>query len=148
VRSFEPGKTGPSVQVPGFNPDRHDSSLGFNDEEENMKPGPTNVQKRVYLAVAMILASPLTQGADLAAGKELAKAKNCTECHGLSGNKGVESYPPVPKLAGQPRAYLVKVMKEFRSGVRIDETMNLMMKPRSDEEIELLADYFAAQKRY
>ena len=103
---------------------------------------------RQKLTLAFLLVSPFALGADLEAGKQVAEAKSCTECHGLTGNKGVESYPPSPKLAGQPKAYLVKVMKEYRSGVRIDETMNILMKPRSDEDIELLAEYFSAQKRY
>ena len=73
---------------------------------------------------------------DLEAGKTLAKSKGCFECHGLSGNKGFETNPPVPKLAGQPKAYLVKAMKDHRSGAR------------KESDIELLAAYFASQKRY
>lgn len=87
-------------------------------------------------------------GVDLDAGKALAKSKSCVECHGLSGNTGYETDPPVPKLAGQPRAYLIKAMHDYRSGARQDATMSPMMQPRSDDEIELLADYYAAQKRY
>lgn len=85
---------------------------------------------------------------DLEAGKALAKSKGCFECHGLSGNKEYETDPPVPKLAGQPKAYLVKAMKDYRSGARKDETMNVLMGPRSDSDIELLATYFSSQKRY
>lgn len=90
----------------------------------------------------------MPNAADLEAGKALAKSKGCIECHGLSGNKGFETDPPVPKLAGQPRAYLIKAMKDYRSGARQDKTMSVLMAPRTDEDIELLAEYYSAQKRY
>lgn len=86
--------------------------------------------------------------ADLKAAKSLAKAKGCFQCHGVSGNTGSETDPPVPKLAGQPVSYLVKSMKAYRSGERQGGDMNVIMAPRSDEEISLLAEYFSAQKRY
>ena len=54
----------------------------------------------------------------------------------------------MPKLAGQPKAYLVKTMKDYRSGARESSDMNVMMAPRTDAEIDLLAEYFSAQKRY
>ena len=85
---------------------------------------------------------------DLEAGKALIKAKTCHKCHGLSGNTGSETEPPVPKLAGQPKAYLIKAMKAYRSGARQSEIMNTLMAPRSDADIELMAAYFSAQKRY
>ena len=68
--------------------------------------------------------------------------------HGLSGNTGYETEPPTPKLAGQPRAYLVKTMQDYRSGARQSETMNAIMENRTDAEIDRMADYYHAQKRY
>lgn len=103
--------------------------------------------RRMMFAMGLFVLSP-TNAADLEAGKALVKSKGCVECHGLSGNKGNETAPPVPKLAGQPKTYLIKVMKEYRSGTRQDETMNVLMSPRTDADIELLAEYYSAQKRY
>ena len=85
---------------------------------------------------------------DLDEGKALVKARGCTRCHGLSGNTGYETAPPTPKLAGQPISYLVKSMQDYRSGARQSETMNAIMRNRTDDEIELMAHYYAAQKRY
>ena len=87
---------------------------------------------------------------ELDAGKALAKKNLCFDCHGLSGNSDLynENAPYVPKLAGQPTGYLVKQMKAFRSGSRQDEIMSPLMRNRTDMEIDLLAAYFAAQKRY
>ena len=107
------------------------------------------VFERIFLALgALMIVSNVVIAADLEKGKALVKAKSCQLCHGLSGNTGEETDPPVPKLAGQPKAYLIKAMKDYRSEARLMETMNTLMKPRSDAEIELLAEYFSAQKRY
>ena len=103
---------------------------------------------RLILAAIFLFGSSAASAADLEKGKALVKAKGCQHCHGLSGNTGEETDPPVPKLAGQPKAYLIKAMKDYRSEARLMETMNTLMKPRSDAEIELLAEYFSAQKRY
>lgn len=95
----------------------------------------------------VLLASVWAYGADVEGGKQLAKSRGCTECHGLR-NTGYNGTPPIPNNAGQPKVYLIKVMTEYRSGERIDKTMNLIMKSRSDEDIERLAEYFSSQKRF
>lgn len=105
--------------------------------------------KRLGLVLVAVLFTSVS-AADSEAGKALAKSKGCVDCHGLSGNTGYESDDnrPVPKIAGQPKQYLVKTLKEYRSGARHDKTMNLLMKSRTDQEIETLAEYYASQKRY
>ena len=87
---------------------------------------------------------------ELDAGKALARKHLCFDCHGLSGNSDLfnEKAPYVPKLAGQPAGYLVKEMKAYRSGSRQDKLMSPIMRSRTDAEIDLMAAYFAAQKRY
>jgi len=97
----------------------------------------------------LMLSSAVVAG-ELDAGKALAKKNLCFDCHGLSGNSDLynNEAPWVPKLAGQPVGYLVKEMKAYRSGSRQDELMSPIMQPRTDAEIDLLAAYFAAQKRY
>lgn len=106
---------------------------------------------RTGFLCSTILLSPISVFAlDQEAGKAFAKSKGCIECHGLSGNTGFEADDGnhIPKLAGQPKAYLVKSMKAYRSGERQNNTMNLIMQVRSDEDIDILAEYYAAQKRY
>ena len=81
--------------------------------------------------------------------KEFAKSKGCFECHGSTGNTGWDdTNPPVPKIAGQPKSYLIKSMNDYKTGARKDEKMNLIMSVRTDEDIERLAEYFSVQKRY
>jgi cytochrome c553 len=55
-------------------------------------------------------------------------------------------------LAGQPVGYLVKTLNDYKSSARIDEhiwsKMSLRAKALSEQGIEDIAVYFAAQKRY
>ena len=80
--------------------------------------------------------------------KEFAKSKGCFECHGSTGNTGWDTPPPVPKIAGQPKSYLIKAMNDYKTGARQDNVMNPIMSVRTDEDIERLAEYFSVQKRY
>ena len=52
--------------------------------------------------------------ADVAAGKMVAEQR-CGTCHGIDGRgKG----PAIPTLAGQPEAYLLAAMAEYKDGRR------------------------------
>ena len=53
---------------------------------------------------------------------------------------------PVPRLAGQDRAAIVRAMQDFRSGQRAGTVMDRIAKGFTDDEIQALADWFAAQK--
>ncbi len=77
---------------------------------------------------------------------ELARnlAANCANCHGTSG-KAVPNAGMEP-IAGEAKEKLVKRFKEYRSGIRPATVMHQIAKGYSDEQIELIAGYFAAQK--
>jgi len=92
---------------------------------------------------ALILASSahIVSAADVAAGK--AKTVTCAGCHGA---KGISSVPTYPNLAGQKEAYLVKQIKDFKSGARKDPTMNAMVKSLSDADIANICAYYASLK--
>ena len=51
-----------------------------------------------------------------------------------------------PNLAGQKELYMVKQLKEFKSGVRKDPVMTAMAMPLSDEDIVNVSAYFASLK--
>ena len=98
--------------------------------------------KKITLAISatVLLASPAFAG-DVAAGK--AKAATCAACHGA---EGVSAVPMYPNLAGQKEAYLVKQLKDFKSGARKDPVMSAMAMPLSDEDIANVSAYFASLK--
>ncbi|WP_448565722.1 c-type cytochrome [Thalassotalea ganghwensis] len=98
--------------------------------------------KKLTLAVAatVMMASPVFAG-DIAAGK--AKAATCQACHGA---EGISAVPMYPNLAGQKEAYLVKQLKDFKSGARKDPVMSAMAMPLSDEDIANISAYYASLK--
>lgn len=98
--------------------------------------------KKLTLAIAatVMIASPAFAG-DVAAGK--AKSVTCAACHGA---EGISAIPMYPNLAGQKEAYLVKQLKDFKSGARKDPVMSAMAMPLSDDDIANVAAYFASKK--
>lgn len=98
--------------------------------------------KKLTLAIAatVMIASPAFAG-DVAAGK--AKSATCAACHGA---EGISAIPMYPNLAGQKEAYLVKQLKDFKSGARKDPVMSAMAMPLSDEDIANVAAFYASKK--
>ena len=77
-----------------------------------------------------------TKGAQAAAGRR------CASCHtdSFAGTKAVA------RIAGQREEYLVKALRDYKSGVRAGGAMAVMADvayPLSEEEIEALAHYLA-----
>lgn len=79
--------------------------------------------------------------ADMEAGKKKAE-EICSSCHGLDGNSPA---PMFPKIGGQPRTYIEKVLKDYKSGVRKDPVMAGMAAALSAEDIANLAFYYSSQ---
>ena len=71
-------------------------------------------------------------------------AATCANCHGTQG-KGVHE-GSVPGLAGLRADYIEAQMKAFKSGERQATIMHQLSKGYSEEQIRLLAAYFASQK--
>ena len=69
-------------------------------------------------------------------------AAGCANCHGTNGvSKG-----GMPSLAGQPKAELVRKMQDFKAGRTPATIMPQLAKGYTDEQIDLVAGWFAAQK--
>lgn len=70
----------------------------------------------------------------------------CAACHGPEGRS---TKALAPSLAGQPREYTIRQLKDFRDQSRSETDIQAYMWGISalltDEQIELLADYYAAQ---
>ncbi len=88
-------------------------------------------------AAIVAAAAPPVQAADANAGKT--RAAQCAACHGPDG---IAVLPEAPNLAGQVEGYLVKSLKDYRSGARKHEQMGVMAKGLSDRDIENLAAYY------
>src|ERR1700675_2971162 len=70
-------------------------------------------------------------------------AATCANCHGTGGR----SVGTVPGLAGLDKGYLAQQMTDFKAGKRPATIMHQLAKGLTDEQIEQLAAYFAAQKK-
>jgi len=86
-------------------------------------------------------ASAPALAADAQAGR--ARAVQCQACHGLDGKSKL---PEAPHLAGQVEQYLVKALKDYKSGARKDEMMSMMAKPLSATDIANLAAFYSSLK--
>lgn len=92
------------------------------------------------LSLALVVSGPALSAGDAAAGKS--KSTVCAGCHGADGN----SVNPVwPKLAGQNQAYLVKQLKEFKSGKRNNAIMSVNAAPLSEQDMADLSAFYAGQ---
>ena len=99
------------------------------------------------LAVAMLSPAVASAGATtISPGARL--AANCAACHGTNGDtKNAPNFATLPGLAGQPRENLAASLRAFKSGSRPSTIMTQIAKGYTDEQIELLAAFFAAQKK-
>lgn len=76
-------------------------------------------------------------------GKIKIKSENCQECH---GEFGVGLSFAVPKLAGQYADYIVKQLRNFKSGERKHPVMNVMAEGLTDDDRLDIAAYYASNK--
>ena len=91
------------------------------------------------VAASRVAGGAVAQGADTSSGRAL--AAGCAACHGTNGISATR----VPSLAGMPQADLAARMREFKSGQRNGTVMPQLAKGYTDEQIELLAAWFATQ---
>jgi cytochrome c553 len=94
----------------------------------------------VASCLTMSLCAPAFAG-DAAEGQK--KAQTCAACHGPDGNSTI---PDNPRLAGQHYDYLLKALKDYRSGARKSPIMAPMVANLTQRDIEDLAEYFSSQK--
>ena len=92
------------------------------------------------VALACVASATHAQQADPNVARSI--AANCSNCHGTNGvSQGV-----VPSLAGQSKADLVRKMQDFKAGRTPSTIMTQLAKGYTDEQIDLAATFFAAQK--
>ena len=79
---------------------------------------------------------------DAAAGQQ--KAAACAACHGADGSKTLDN--TYPKLAGQYPDYLLKALKDYKTGKRVNAVMAGQVQALTDADMANLAVYFGSLK--
>lgn len=72
-------------------------------------------------------------------------AASCAHCHGTDGQAVADE--ALVRLAGLPEDYVLKQLMAFRTGQRPATIMHQITRGYSQEQLETLAKYFAAQQR-
>lgn len=101
------------------------------------------MMKNWMVAVGVVLAF-MQVPASLAAGNAFLgkeKSESCADCHGVDGNSGEAIFP---KLAGQGEAYLLKQLRDFKSGARPSDFMASIAAELTDQDMADMSAYYAA----
>jgi len=96
----------------------------------------------VVFALAACFAAPTMAAGDAASGKQ--KSQSCAACHGPDGN--APTGPDFPRLAGQHYDYLLKALRDYKSGARKNPIMSGQVSGLSTQDMADLAAYFSSQK--
>ena len=101
------------------------------------------------MSVAKTLAVILGSSALLGVGQLSAAptasmlADTCAGCHGPDGSS---VGPAIPSIAGMSAEYFNTTMAEYKTGERYSTIMTRIAKGYTDEEIALMADFFAGKE--
>jgi cytochrome c553 len=93
------------------------------------------------LALAAAVAVPVSAQDQATYARSL--AANCFACHGTDG-RSVGGIPP--SIAGQNKDYMLQVMKDYKANKRPATVMHQQARGYTDEQLELIAGYFAGMK--
>jgi cytochrome c553 len=96
-----------------------------------------------FSALALLAIAGTTHAQGVSPQQARSWAAGCANCHGTNG----QAQPGLASLAGASKDETVQKMKEFKSGTRPATLMHQLAKGYTDEQIEAIAAYFAAQKK-
>ena len=97
--------------------------------------------RTLVLAAIAVFAAGAAHAGNPDAGKE--KSRTCVACHGPDGNSAAADFP---KLAGQHYDYLVKSLKDYKSGARKNAIMAPLAASLNQRDIEDLAAFYSGQQ--
>jgi cytochrome c553 len=91
-------------------------------------------------ALSLLAATGAAQAADPNLARNL--AATCANCHGTNGNARGE----MKQLAGVSAEKIIAAFNDYKSGNQPATIMHQISKGYTDEQVKLVAAYFAAQK--
>lgn len=97
--------------------------------------------KTTIIAFALSAFAPFVNAAgDAASGEKLTGV--CAACHGADGNSAA---PNFPKLAGLGEKYILKQLKDIKSGVRPIAEMTGLLDNMSEQQLADMAAFYASK---
>ena len=93
-------------------------------------------------ALSLIAVTSVAQAADPNLARNL--AATCANCHGTNGKAVAGS--GADALAGNEKTKTLQKLADFKSGAKPASIMHQIAKGYTDEQLDLIAGYFAAQK--
>lgn len=100
------------------------------------------MRRLALCVIGLALAAPALAGGNAESGKQKA-AQVCAACHGPDGAK--PTAPENPILAGQHADYLLKALKDYKSGKRDNPIMKGFAAALTEQDMEDLAAWFSSQ---
>jgi cytochrome c553 len=97
--------------------------------------------KLLAIVVGISVSVPAFAAGSAEAGKQ--KSQACAACHGPDGNQ--PTGPDFPRLAGQHPDYLLKALRDYKSGARKNPIMGGQVANLKDQDMADLAAYFSEQ---
>ena len=97
--------------------------------------------RRLVTAFSLLGLFSAAQAQDAAALQARSLAATCANCHGSAG----AARGDMPSLAGMPAATLLAKMAAFKDGSQPSTLMQQLAKGYSDEQMRLIAGFYAAQ---
>jgi sulfide dehydrogenase cytochrome subunit len=95
-----------------------------------------------YTAVMLLFCSSLTMagsGHAVEITQGMMLANSCAGCHGTDG----KSPGAIPAINGKSADYIAQSMRDFQSGKRPSTVMGRHANGYSEQEIQMIADFFA-----
>jgi sulfide dehydrogenase cytochrome subunit len=102
------------------------------------------MKKVKALQAALVACGLALTGSAMASGPSAeALAYTCAGCHGTNGQS---NGPASPSLAGMSKPVMVETMKGFKSGEIASTIMGRIAKGYTDEQFELMGEFFSKQE--
>jgi cytochrome c553 len=96
--------------------------------------------RTLLAALALVCSAPAAWAQDANLARNL--AATCANCHGTNGNARGDMKP----LAGVSADKIIAAIADYKSGNQPATIMHQISKGYTDEQIKLVAAFFAAQK--
>jgi cytochrome c553 len=104
-----------------------------------------HIKNKLSISLLVLCFAGAAVAQDSAVLHARALAATCASCHGTEGRTVDGS--AIPSLVGMPKSYMVMQMNAFKDGTRPATVMHQISKGITTEQIDRLANYFAATKR-